>query len=69
MIEKDLGLSGPDYENFTVYCDKCGEEQYYEDLFSWGALMEEIKIDGWKSVKTKAGWEHYCSKCNENKEG
>jgi len=55
MIDKQAGA-------YVISCDSCDEvlETEAEDFDS---AIQEMKEQGWKSVKTDRGWEHMCPQC------
>lgn len=57
MIEKDPPFF------WDVSCDKCsvGEERLEADDFY--DVVKQIKEIGWKIIKKKDEWYHYCPSC------
>jgi Fe2+ or Zn2+ uptake regulation protein len=58
MIEKDYNT-----KVFTVHCEGCDETEEIDTNDDWQAMIAELKARGWKIVKTKDGWDHYCPTC------
>ena len=54
-------------EEFEVSCDFCEYCKEYETEFGWNDLLDQMKEDGWKSIKVKDEWENKCITCVENK--
>lgn len=50
---------------FDVSCDNCGNEEYFDAGNDWDYLIDLMRDNDWRSVKTQYGWEHYCSDCSE----
>lgn len=65
MIEKIDEFD--DRQTFEVNCDFCSYYETYEDVFSWDDLIEQMKKNGWKSIRieepTAIDWKHKCPTC------
>lgn len=52
-----------DYDNknshMLITCDTCGEE--FEEYGDYKYCVSEARLDGWKIVKKKGQFHHYCS--------
>lgn len=49
---------------YTLTCDGCGEEFYFDDFYE---AVEFKKEHDWKSKKNKDGnWEEFCPDCAEH---
>lgn len=57
MIEGFCGI-------YTLTCDVCGEEAN-DDFFDFYDAVDYRRKSGWKSRKTKHGWEDVCPECQE----
>ena len=62
-MEKLGGMEGNDYR---FYCDgicsdylNCGDDFY--------SALDELKSNGWKTIKNGHNWEHYCLDCKDKK--
>ena len=52
------------YNGFELICDGCDESELFKG-FEFHEVVEKIKHLGWKIVKDKDEWMHYCPKCKE----
>lgn len=46
-------------------CDECGEELETETS-NFQHALETLRANGWRNVKGKNSWEHYCPECEQN---
>lgn len=58
-------ITKEDENEFTVNCDKCSNCDTYEAEI-WVDLLQQMKEDGWKTVRVDGEWEHYCEDCKNN---
>jgi len=51
---------------YVVHCDICEEELYLPDAEIIDEVLEEMRIEGWKSRKDEKGeWVNICPACLE----
>jgi len=60
MIEKHPKT----FDQWNITCDKCQIEQKYE-ASSFYALVDQLKEDKWRTIKTEEGYNHFCYKCRD----
>lgn len=45
-------------------CDSCGDSLYTETV-DFMRAVENLKVEGWRTVKSQHGWEHFCPICQK----
>lgn len=50
---------------FTVHCDDCPDAIEPSET-EFKPMLEEIRAEGWRTVKVGDGWQHFCPDCVDN---
>lgn len=52
-----------EYGKIAFACDNCGAETKAYGPDEFDVLRDVARERGWKTVKNKEQWEHYCPDC------